>query len=352
MPINYARVLLWIRQLTIVVASVVTAVHCGLEYLALEPYEPDAWKMFSGAGIILMAALLACGVNLADTATGTKVERLRVAFAGLALWGGSCWGRTTIVLTALLLTNGGLYHLGWGSFSQLYVRCSDPAKVECPRWIGTREPVDCRGQASVNLWHPLSSRDGARRRIRCLREDANLEVVLDKDESLATCPDVPRLPVTFLSRHDILAKEGRVAVNKDGLVVKHVAFETETPLPRGLYEAEPVLDYKTLPRKEFTADGENKEVRLDYEFSVSGLVADRSQTPIAGVLVKINSKTCRTGNDGEYQIDDLPMLRSYEVVAFADQPDGPFTATRPWHGTARNRDWQLNVIKNIPWGAQ
>lgn len=152
--------------------------------------------------------------------------------------------------------------------------------------------------------------------------------------------------VQFSTQHVPLIERGTVEVQRNSHAVQVVGFNAPVDMELGSYRAAAHIDSRVLLQRPFSVRPEKSEVVFSAQFAVKGIVVDGLGRPLSDVVVKINDRSARTRNDGLFVLDNLPMQRIYEIVAYPES-GGMFSVQRPWTGTVYNGNWDTTVTQNI-----
>lgn len=153
--------------------------------------------------------------------------------------------------------------------------------------------------------------------------------------------------VRFTTTHAPLLERGKVEIQQDSHAVSVAGFDAPLKIARGSYSAAAHIDNRVLLRQPFMVQAPQNDVDFHAQFAVTGVVVNGQGRPLANIVVRINGRRARTGNDGQFVLDDLPMQRTYDIQAWPASGGGGFSAQRPWTGTVYNGNWDTTVIQNI-----
>lgn len=152
--------------------------------------------------------------------------------------------------------------------------------------------------------------------------------------------------VRFSTQHVPLIERGKVEVRRNSHAVNVVGFNAPVTMELGSYHAAAHIDSRVLLQQPFMVQPAENEVVFDARFAVKGIVVNGQGRPLANVVVTINDRRAKTKNDGLFVLDNLPMQRIYDIVAYPDS-GGAFSSQHPWTGTVYNGNWDITVTQNI-----
>ena len=152
--------------------------------------------------------------------------------------------------------------------------------------------------------------------------------------------------VRFSTPHAPLIERGKVAIQRNSHAVSVVGFNAPVTMELGSYHAAAHIDSRVLLQQPFMVQPAENEVVFDARFAVKGIVVNGQGRPLPNVVVTISDRSAKTKNDGLFVLDNLPMQRIYDIVAYPDA-GGAFSSQHPWTGTVYNGNWDTTVTQNI-----
>jgi|GEM_PF-6189904 len=163
-----------------------------------------------------------------------------------------------------------------------------------------------------------------------------------------------RVNVVFSLSYSALSSDDTVVLEQDNNVKAVSNFNPDSgtamlETEEGIYQVYVEIDGQRIScgTRELKRDQTTGPMSLELEFSVEGQVRNGTGDALPDFRVAILRQTYTTRDDGRFLLDNLPMQKSYDIVAYSTMSDHPITRNDPYRGTVLNVSWANPVNYNI-----